>query len=53
MPAKFAAVAGMASGYLVFWLTIRPEAPLAVFLAVVLIACAAYVLSRPSGPKSP
>ncbi|MBB98374.1 MAG: hypothetical protein CML67_02375 [Rhodobacteraceae bacterium] len=53
VPAKFAAVAGMASGYLVFWLTIRPEAPLAVFLAVVLIACAAYVLSRPSGPKSP
>jgi uncharacterized membrane protein YbaN (DUF454 family) len=52
-PAKVAAVTGMASGYLVFWVTVRPEAPLAVFLAVVLMASAAYVVSRPSGPKSP
>lgn len=49
-PAKMAAVAGMASGYLVFWLTVRPEPLLAAFLAVVLTACAAYVVSRPSGP---
>ncbi|MBL6431583.1 MAG: DUF454 family protein [Alphaproteobacteria bacterium] len=34
------------------WLTVRPEAPLAVVLAVVLMACAAYVLSR-LGPNSP
>ncbi|SDU10721.1 DUF454 family protein [Stappia sp. ES.058] len=49
--AKIAAAAGMASGYLVFLLTIRPGVPLAGFLALVLMACAAYVLSRPSGPK--
>lgn len=53
VPAKTAAVAGMASGYLVFWVTVRPDTLLAVFLAVVLMASAAYVLSRPSGPKSP
>ncbi|WP_084649827.1 YbaN family protein [Stappia stellulata] len=52
VPAKIAAVAGMASGYLVFFLTVRPDVPLAAFLALVLMACAAYVLSRPSAsPK--
>jgi hypothetical protein len=50
-PAKIAAVAGMTSGYLIFWVTIRPDVPLAIFLAVLLLACAAYVVSRPTGPK--
>lgn len=49
-PAKVAAVAGMISGYLVFFLTVWPEWPLAVFLALVLAGCAAFVLSRPSNP---
>lgn len=49
--AKIAALSGMAFGYAVFLLSARPTLPLAVFVGVVMMGCATYVASRPSGSK--
>jgi hypothetical protein len=50
--AKALAVAGMSLGYLGFYLGARPGLPLALVVAVLMAACAAFVLSRPDGPKA-
>lgn len=45
---KTAACAGMALGYLLFWLTVRPGLILGLSAAAGMGLCAAYVLTRPS-----
>ncbi|TKT76340.1 YbaN family protein [Aquamicrobium sp. LC103] len=45
--AKIMACGGMALGYLLFWLGARPGSWLAAFVALIMIACAAYVVTRP------
>ena len=47
-PAKAMACAGMTIGFFVFWYSVDPSMPLAVGVAVLLLACAAYVVSRPT-----
>ncbi len=49
---KTVAVAGMAFGYGVFIYTASPAAWLAILVGLTIAGCAAYVLSRPSGPKN-
>lgn len=46
--AKLLACAGMTFGFLVFWFSIHPTSVQAAGVAVLLIGCAAYVVSRPS-----
>ena len=46
--AKAMACAGMALGFCVFWYSAHPSLPLAAAVAVSLMACAAYVVSRPA-----
>ena len=46
--AKAMACVGMAIGFLVFWYSVDPSLPLAVGVAVMFLACAAYVVSRPA-----
>ncbi|MCK1511264.1 YbaN family protein [Bradyrhizobium sp. 190] len=46
--AKAMACAGMAIGFVVFWYSVNPSMPLAVGVAVLFLACAAYVVSRPA-----
>ena len=50
--AKAMACAGMAVGFLAFWLGTHPGIWLAGAAAAFLIASAAYVLSRPTAPSS-
>nr|WP_245428869.1 YbaN family protein [Phyllobacterium phragmitis] len=45
--AKIAASAGMIAGYGLFWWSARPGWPLATGVAVLMLSCAAFVLSRP------
>lgn len=45
--AKILACSGMALGYVIFWFAARPGWPLAIGVALALLACAAYVISRP------
>ncbi|RCS25243.1 DUF454 domain-containing protein [Phyllobacterium salinisoli] len=45
--AKMAASAGMMAGYALFWWSARPGWPLATGVAVLMLGCAAFVLSRP------
>ena len=47
-PAKIMACAGMTFGFVVFWFSAHPSLLLAAGAAVLLLACAAYVVSRPS-----
>jgi uncharacterized membrane protein YbaN (DUF454 family) len=47
-PAKIMACAGMTFGFVVFWFSAHPSLLLAAGVAVLLLACAAYVVSRPS-----
>jgi uncharacterized membrane protein YbaN (DUF454 family) len=47
-PAKRLAVGGMAAGFAILVLVTQPGWVVTVVVAVVLAACAAYVLSRPS-----
>jgi uncharacterized protein len=47
-PAKMMACAGMTFGFVAFWFGAHPSMPLAAGVAVLLSACAAYVVSRPS-----
>ncbi len=49
--AKIFAVAGMASGLTMFWYAVRPPWVWLLVAAAVLLASAAYVLTRPSGPS--
>lgn len=51
--AKIFAVTGMAVGYGVFLMTANPVLWFAIGVAVFMLACAAYVLTRPSQPKQP
>ncbi|QPC42828.1 YbaN family protein [Kaustia mangrovi] len=44
---KVAACLGMAAGYGLFWLSVRPGWLLACVVAVFMISCAAYVVTRP------
>lgn len=46
--AKAFACAGMAMGFSVFWYSFDPSMPLAAVVAVLFLACAAYVISRPA-----
>jgi uncharacterized membrane protein YbaN (DUF454 family) len=46
-PAKAMACAGMAIGFVVFCYSVNPSMPLAAGVAVLFLACAAYVVSRP------
>lgn len=48
--AKIAACVGMALGYLLFWLHVRPGWLLALGLAMVMLCCALWLVSRPA-PK--
>ncbi len=45
---KIAACTGMAMGFGIFWLAVRPGPLLALGVAVFLLASAAYVVSRPA-----
>ena len=47
-PAKAMACAGMTVGFAVFWYGIDPSPPLAAGVAILFLACAAYVVSRPA-----
>jgi uncharacterized membrane protein YbaN (DUF454 family) len=47
-PAKAMACAGMTFGFVVFWYSLDPSLPLALGVAVLFLACAAYVVSRPA-----
>ena len=42
------ASAGMAFGFGAFWYSADPSLPLAAGVAALLLACAAYVVSRPT-----
>ena len=46
-PAKLMAVGGMALGFGVFYFTARPGPALLALVAAILLACAAFVVSRP------
>ena len=50
--AKALAVTGMSLGYLGFYLGAHPKLPLALIVAALMGACAAFVLSRPDGPRA-
>jgi hypothetical protein len=47
-PAKLMACAGMTTGFVVFWFSAHPPVLLAAGVAVLLLACAVYVASRPT-----
>lgn len=47
-PAKIMACAGMTLGFVVFYWSARPSLLLAAGVAALLLACAAYVVSRPT-----
>jgi len=47
-PAKAMACAGMTMGFATFWYGADPSLPLAAGVAVLFLACAAYVVSRPA-----
>lgn len=49
--AKFYAVAGMTCGYAVFFWLSAPPAWLAALVGCAMLACAGFVVSRPSGPQ--
>jgi uncharacterized membrane protein YbaN (DUF454 family) len=52
-PAKIMACAGMTLGFVVFWWRADPPLPLAAGVAALLLACAAYVVSRPAVVEQP
>lgn len=45
---KAMACVGMTMGFGAFWYSVHPSLPLAAGVAVVFLACAAYVVSRPA-----
>ena len=52
-PAKMMACAGMTFGFVVFWFSAQPSLWLAAGVAALLLACAAYVVSRPTIADQP
>lgn len=50
--AKLLAGFGMATGYAIFWWTMRPAAALALGVGFGMMLCAAFVLTRPDGTSS-
>lgn len=46
--AKQLACTGIAAGYVIFFVTAEPHWPLASGVAVVMLGCAAFILSRPT-----
>ncbi|HXV29523.1 MAG TPA: DUF454 family protein [Sinorhizobium sp.] len=48
--AKIGAISLMGLGFAFFWFRVEPGAPLAALVAAVLIACAAFIASRPGTP---
>ncbi|WP_084619893.1 YbaN family protein [Devosia chinhatensis] len=48
--AKVWAGAGMAAGFSIFWIGARPNIWLWLVVAVLMLACASYVLTRPLPP---
>lgn len=50
---KILAMVGMAIGYAMFWFSVRPGPWLGLGVAVFFLACAGYVLSRPTAPVDP
>ncbi len=50
--AKAIAITGMAVGYVFFYWSTAPAPWLAAGIAVIILGCATYVVSRPSGPKT-
>ena len=50
--AKIMACTGMAAGFALFWYAAHPGLWLLLLVAAILGACAWFVLSRPSAPKS-
>ncbi|MEJ8475581.1 YbaN family protein [Roseibium algae] len=50
--AKLFALGGMTIGYVVFYVTANPVLWLALTAGAVILACAAFVASRPSHPKT-
>ncbi len=50
--AKFLAVAGMTAGFIYYVFSQQPSWTLTIIVAVILLGCAAYVVSRPSSAKS-
>ncbi|MDD7908697.1 MULTISPECIES: YbaN family protein [Pseudovibrio] len=49
---KLMAVFGMTVGYAVFVITTAPSMLLAIIVLAVLVACASYVVTRPSGSRT-
>lgn len=45
--AKILACSGMALGYAIFWFAVRPDWLLGIGVFLAILACAAYVVSRP------
>jgi uncharacterized membrane protein YbaN (DUF454 family) len=52
-PAKMMACAGMTFGFVVFWFSADPSLWLAAGVAVLFLACAAYVVTRPTIEDQP
>lgn len=50
-PAKLIACAGMAAGFVVFWIGSHPSAPLAAVVAGLLLTSGLYVVSRPTAER--
>lgn len=46
--AKMAACGGMAVGYALFWLAVRPRPLVALAVAMALVSCALWIVRRPS-----
>ena len=44
---KSLAFMGMSAGYAIFLVTSKPSVPLAIIVGTLILACAAYVASRP------
>jgi len=44
---KSLALMGMSAGYAIFLVTSKPSVPLAIIVGALILACAAYVASRP------
>jgi uncharacterized membrane protein YbaN (DUF454 family) len=49
--AKIIACTSMAVGFLIFWISARPEPWLVVLVGAIMAGCAFYVASRPSPPR--
>ena len=52
-PAKIMACAGMTFGFVAFWFSAHPSLLLAAGVALLLLACAGYVVSRPTIADQP